>query len=254
MIGIDLGSRSVKIVQMSGFNILHNAVYDTIDFYQKCGRTERGSLKLDLKGLGFTGDRLIATGYGKIAVQIDGALHMPEIQAHVKGAVFQMGMSDFTLLDVGGQDTKAIQVRNKRPVDFMTNDRCAAGSGRYMENMAAVLGIDLKELANYSEEPVELNSTCAIFGETEIIAKIVEGHSIARLAAGVNYALYKRISAFLKKLSSEVVVLSGGGAFNSALAEIIARETRCKVSVLPEPQLNGAIGCCIYGEEVEQWS
>jgi len=248
MIGIDLGSRSVKIVQMSGTDILHSAVYDTIDFYRKYGKAKKGSLKLNVEELGFTSDKITATGYGKITVQIEDAVHIPEIQAHVKGAVFQSGLGDFTLLDIGGQDTKVVQVRDSHVVDFMTNDRCAAGSGRYIENMAAVLGIGLEELCAYSEEPVELSSTCAIFGETEIIAKIVEGYALDRLAAGVNYALYRRISSFLKKLYSENVILSGGGAFNSALARIITRESRCRVCVLPEPQLNGAIGCCVFGK------
>lgn len=248
MIGIDLGSRSVKIVQMAGGEIAYKAIYDTIEFYRTNARMGQASLRLDLKEMGFAGDRLIATGYGKISVQVEGALQVPEIQAHVRGAVFQSSLNDFTLLDIGGQDTKVVQVRDGMAVDFLTNDRCAASSGRYMENMANVLGMNLEELSSYREEPVELNSTCAIFGETEIIARIVEGYPLSRLAAGVNYALYRRFSTMLKKLKSNIIVLSGGGALNSALSAIIARETGCQVYRLPHPQLNGAIGCCVYGE------
>ncbi len=250
MIGIDLGSRSIKIVQMNDKDIIHHAVYDTIRFYRKYGSAGKSGLKLNLAELGFASDSLIATGYGKITVQIEGAVHIPEIQAHVKGAVFQSGLTDFTLLDIGGQDTKVIQVRNSQVIDFMTNDRCAASSGRYMENMAAVLGIDIRELSLYSKEPVELNSTCAIFGETEIIAKIVEGYSIPKLAAGVNYSLYKRFSNYLKKLHSKTILVSGGVAMNLALLEIIAKETGCQVIKVSEPQLNGAIGCCVYEKDL----
>lgn len=247
MIGIDLGSRSIKIVQMVRDRIVHHAVYDTIEFYRKYGNTGGGSLRLDLGQLGFEQDRLVATGYGKITVQVEGAMQIPEIQAHVRGAVYQAALNDFTLLDIGGQDTKVVMVRDAKEVDFMTNDRCAASSGRYMENMAAVLGISLNDLSAYSEGPVELSSTCAIFGETEIIARIVEGYSTASLAAGVNYALYRRFSTMLRKLSSRIIVLSGGGAMNSALERIIRRETGCEVYRLAEPQLNGAIGCCVFG-------
>ncbi|MDD2619055.1 MAG: acyl-CoA dehydratase activase [Syntrophomonadaceae bacterium] len=294
MIGIDLGSRSVKIVQMYNGNIIQRAIFDTIEFYRKFACMGKSALypagttdarlssqlmmhpagttdarlssqlmmhpagttdarlssqlmmHLDFEKLGFEKDCLIATGYGKIAVQVEGAKQIPEIQAHVAGAIFQSSRSDFTLLDIGGQDTKVVQVRDAHAVDFLTNDRCAASSGRYMENMATVLGMSLEELSSWEQEPVELNSTCAIFGETEIIARIVEGHPLSHLAAGINYALYRRVATMLKKLKSDIILLSGGGALNSALRNIIARETRCEVYSLPEPQLNGAIGCCMY--------
>lgn len=248
MIGMDLGSRTVKIIQMQNNKLEHSQIYDTIGFYRRWGTSSQGMLAVDLTKLGFAGgDKLIATGYGKIMVQVEGAVSLPEIQAHVKGAVFQTGLYDFTLLDIGGQDTKVVKVREGRAVDFQTNDRCAASSGRYMENMAAILGLSLEELAAYSEEPAELNTTCAIFGETEIIGKIVEGCSIPSLAAGVNYALYRRCATMLKKLRSDVLVLSGGGALNQGLATIIGRETGYQMVRLPEAQFNGAIGCCIYG-------
>jgi predicted CoA-substrate-specific enzyme activase len=251
MIGLDLGSRSVKVVQMNGFEILGAKIYDTISFYRHYASQGTGSLKIDLSELGFDDeDGLVATGYGKITVQVEGAIHMPEIQAHVKGAVFQTDLMDFTLLDIGGQDTKVVKVRNGRAVDFITNDRCAASSGRYLENMASILDMTVEELSSHSEAPAELNSTCAIFGETEIIGKIVEGCSMSSLASGVNYTLYRRCASMLEKLASDTIVLSGGVALNDALRKIIEQETSRKVIRLTKPQLNGAIGCCIYGQEV----
>lgn len=250
MIGIDLGSRSVKIVQMENRTIIDSKLFDTIQFYRQFAQKGAKSLYLEPEKIGFKNDTIIATGYGKITVQIENAKHLPEIQAHVKGALFQSGLEDFTLIDIGGQDTKVVKIRNRKIVDFMTNDRCAASSGRYMENMANVLGITLEELASYSEDPVELSSTCAIFGETEIIAKIVEGYDTSQLAAGVNYALFKRFVSLINRMASEIIVLSGGGAKNQALRKIIARETGAEVITLANPQLNGAIGCCIYGEEI----
>ncbi|MGI5912835.1 MAG: acyl-CoA dehydratase activase [Syntrophomonadaceae bacterium] len=250
MIGIDLGSRNVKIVQYNEGKIIQHRVYDTIDFYHHYGKSVGGRLQLDWQRLQLPVEEVIATGYGKITVELEGAIQIPEIQAHSKGAIFQSGIADFTLLDIGGQDTKVIKIRNKRPVDFMTNDRCAASSGRYMENMATVLGINLQELSSCSQDPVELSSTCAIFGETEIIARIIEGYPIKRIAAGVNYALFKRFSNMLNKLYSDNLIMSGGGAFNQALRDIITRTTGCQVIDLPEPLLNGALGCCIHGLEI----
>lgn len=244
MLGIDLGSRNVKIVQMKDGVAAGHAVYDTIWFYRKYGAGLRSGAAWDLSSLGFADDEMTATGYGKIMVQMQQARQIPEIQAHVSGAVFQSGLYDFTLLDIGGQDTKVIKVRQGRPVDFMTNDRCAASSGRYLENMSVVLGMSLEELSSYSQSPVELNATCAIFGESEIIARIVQGCSYEDLAAGVNLSLYRRCASMLQQMASDLIVLSGGGALNGALRDIIQRETGREVIRLQEPQLNGAIGCC----------
>jgi (R)-2-hydroxyacyl-CoA dehydratese activating ATPase len=249
LIGLDLGSRSIKIVQMDSDEITGARMYDTIAFYRRHGTQGTGKLKIDLVGLGFDNeDGLVATGYGKITVQVEGALHVPEMQAHVQGAIYQTGLNDFTLLDIGGQDTKVVKVRAGRMVDFMTNDRCAASSGRYLENMAVILDLSVDELSSYSEAPAELNSTCAIFGETEIIAKIVEGCTLGSLAAGVNYTLFRRCAGMLNKLTSDIIVLAGGVAKNGALARIIAKETRRHVICLDQPQYNGAIGCCRYGQ------
>ena len=250
MIGIDLGSRNVKVIRFEAGKIIEQRVYDTIEFYRHYGKNINNRLQLDWELLQLPREDIVATGYGKITIELEGAVQIPEIQAHSIGAVYQSGIDDFTLLDIGGQDTKVIKIRKSRPVDFMTNDRCAASSGRYMENMAAVLGISLQELATYSEEPVELSSTCAIFGETEIIARIVEGCSLERLAAGVNYALYKRFSTMLNKLHSDIIIMSGGGSLNQALKDIIIRETGRQVMELAEPLFNGALGCCAYGEDM----
>ena len=251
MLGLDLGSRSVKIIEMQDAIITAQLSFDTIQFYRSYGQPGRGNLQINLGELGFERNQhLVATGYGKVSVQVEGAVHLPEIQAHVKGAVYQTARKDFSLLDIGGQDTKIVKVRGGRAVDFLTNDRCAASSGRYLENMAAVLGISLQELSQHSLNPVELNSTCAIFGETEIIGKIVEGFPLSELAAGINYSLYHRFAGMLERLASDLIVVSGGVAQNEALMNIITRESGRQVMRLPQAQFNGALGACIYGYEI----
>lgn len=250
MLGIDLGSRRVKIVEMTETGILQRLSYDTISFYREYGKMLKGSLHIDMPGLGLPETLLIATGYGKTTVKVEGARNIPEIQAHAAGAVYQSLEKDFTLLDIGGQDTKIIQVRGGKTVDFLTNDRCAAGSGRYLENMATVLGISLEELASYSDVSIELNSTCAIFAETEIISRVIEGYSTAQLGAGVNYALYRRIAPLLKKLPSPVYIMAGGGAKSPALQQIAARDLQAPVIALADPEFNGAIGCCVIGRKM----
>ncbi len=249
MLGIDLGSRRVKIIHMGKSKVYKRLSFDTIDFYRRYGKMQNGKLHIDLKGLDLPEGLLIATGYGKVTVPVEGALQIPEIQAHARGAIYQSGLEDFTLLDVGGQDTKVIMIRQGKTVDFLTNDRCAAGSGRYLENMAAVLGVSLEDLSGWTEAPVELNSTCAIFAESEIISRIIEGFPIEQLGAGVNYALFRRLAPLVKKLPSQIIVMAGGGTQSRALHNYMADEIKAQIVDLPDPSFNGAIGCCVAGWE-----
>jgi (R)-2-hydroxyacyl-CoA dehydratese activating ATPase len=258
--GIDLGSRSVKIAVMekpSGENTLQIKRLerlDTIKFYREYGRKRDGKLAVDLMALGLPeADMLISTGYGRNTLEVAGGETIPELKAHVKGAMFQTGLKDFTLVDLGGQDSKIIQVKKGRMLDFLTNDKCAASSGRYLENMATILGISLEELGEYSEEPVELNSTCAVFGESELIGKIVDGEPLSRLAAGVNATIVKRILPLLRSYTGDVIIFTGGVAHNQAVKELLKEGTGREIVIPKEPQFNGAIGCAVYGfEELEE--
>ncbi|SHE88128.1 CoA-substrate-specific enzyme activase, putative [Desulfofundulus australicus DSM 11792] len=246
--GVDLGSRNVKIALMDSREELKFFKFDTITFYREHGRLEDGQLAVDLSALLPPSTRprvVVSTGYGRQTVALKGARTIPEIKAHVLGAIHFTGLSDFTLLDLGGQDSKVALVRGGRLVDFQTNDKCAASTGRYLENMAAVLNITLDELSRYYENPVDLSSTCAIFGETELIGKVVEGHPISSLAAGVNYTIFKRIRPMLQRLYSEILVFTGGVARNTALRKILARELGVQVMVPENPQYTGAVGCCV---------
>ncbi len=253
--GMDLGSRNVKIVLAEESGIKGFYVYDTIDFYKKHGHKEEDSLIVDFKGLGLPemeldetgGDKLVTTGYGRNTIRIKRGEEIPEIKAHALGAGWQTGLTDFTLLDLGGQDSKVVLVRGGKVSDFQTNDKCAAGSGRYLENMAAILGITLEELSSYTQEPVDLSATCAIFGESELVGKIIEGHPIGELAAGVNYTIYKRVKPMLLQLASPVIVFTGGVAENKALCKILREELEVEVVIPKYPQFNGAIGCCVHG-------
>lgn len=246
--GVDLGSRNVKVALMDEEGRLEFFKFDTVAFYREHGRLEEGQLAVDLSALLPAGTKpraVVSTGYGRQTVALKGARVIPEIKAHVLGAVHLTGLSDFTLLDLGGQDSKVALVRGGRLIDFQTNDKCAASTGRYLENMAAVLNISLDELSRHHQNPVDLSSTCAIFGETELIGKVLEGHPIGSLAAGVNYTIFKRIRAMLLRLFSDTLVFTGGVAQNAALREILAKELGVRVVVPDHPQYTGAVGCCV---------
>jgi len=248
--GIDLGSRSVKLVLMDHNSVQSSEIFETVQFYRQYGRPTPAGLVVDFKAVGMgEGSDVVATGYGRNTINIVGATVIAELKAHTVGAIWQTGLTNFTVLDLGGQDSKVIKVRNGKMVDFATNDKCAASTGRYLENMATVLGISLAELSSYRENPVELSATCAIFGESELIGRIVEGYSVAELSAGVNYTIFKRIKPMLTSLKSETIIFTGGVALGSAIGKIIEAELGVKVIVPQYPQLNGAIGCAVHGQE-----
>jgi len=254
--GIDLGSRSVKIALMQQksegerLEILRLESLDTIRFYREYGRKQGEKLVVDFEALGLpTVERLVSTGYGRNTLELAGGEAIPELKAHVLGAIYQTGLKDFTLVDLGGQDSKIIQVRKGKMIDFLTNDKCAASSGRYLENMASILDVTLEELGQYSDAPVELNSTCAVFGESELIGKIVEGYSLAELAAGVNATIVKRILPLMRSFTGEVLVFTGGVAHNQAVGKLLETGTGRRIVIPKEPQFNGAIGCCVEGWE-----
>jgi predicted CoA-substrate-specific enzyme activase len=229
--------------------IAHLATQDTISFYKRFGRIEGEELILDIAGSGvFVGQALegipvTVTGYGRNTVAMAGARVVSEIRAHVAGAIRQTGLADFTLLDMGGQDTKVGRVRSRRLDDFVMNDKCAASSGRYLENMASVLEVTLEELSSHWEDPVPLDSTCGIFGESELIGQILRGHPLATLCAGVNHTLVKRVLPMLQRFPSAAVVVTGGVARNGALIQLLRRHLDADIIVPSQPQHNGAIGC-----------
>lgn len=246
-VGLDLGSRSTKIALMREDRSLELQKFDTMKFYREYGKMENNRFIIDIELLKLQAGAVVtATGYGRQAVPVKGAGIIPEIKAHVLGAVFFTGLTDFTLLDLGGQDSKVALVREGRIVDFLTNDKCAASTGRYLENMAAALGISMDELGRHCQSPVELTSTCAVFGESELIGKIVEGYSVSELAAGVNHSIFKRITPMLAKLRSDTIVFTGGVAYNMALRQIIKEGTGVPIIVPENPDFAGAAGCCVH--------
>jgi len=252
-LGIDLGSRRIKMIALEGNQILWFKSFDTIPFYKQFGGIRKGKLTIDFNALGIdlqkdgTATPVVATGYGRNNIDLENARVIPEIQAHCKGAEFQTGLSSFTLLDMGGQDTKVARVENGLLVDFIMNDKCAASSGRYLESMAGVLDISLEELSRHFQKPLPLNATCGIFGESELIGKIIEGHPLEQLCAGVNNALLKRVLPMLRAFDKDVLVVTGGVAKNGALIRLLEASTKSRVIVPPHPQFNGALGCAVQG-------
>lgn len=250
ILGIDLGSREVKIALMENGNIIYRDKLSTMNFYRYYCKFD-GKVLVDLEKLNIGNiDIGISTGYGRNNTDLKTFNPINEIKAHVYGAFCQTGLKDFILLDIGGQDIKAVKVEKCIITDLELNEKCAASCGRYLENMANVLEMPLYEMFMHYENPIELNSTCAVFSESELIGKIAEGHDIESLAAGVNYSLYKRIKPMLSRFRGKRLVVSGGSALNNALIKYLKDDYEEVIS-LELSQHNGAIGCCYYGQIIK---
>jgi predicted CoA-substrate-specific enzyme activase len=244
--GLDFGSRYVKLVYAAASRgPFRRRRLDSLVFYRDYLKRQPDSLAIDWDRLGMAPPAaLVATGYGKRLL----AAHFPtitEIRAHFLGAVRVTGLDHFILLEMGGQDTKVLYVRDGRVFDFVTNDRCAAGAGRYLENMARFLQMPLKEFAAQTQAPATISQTCAIFGETELVGHLLEGVPPASIAAGVNASVARRALTMLRRYPCPTLVAAGGVALNGAVVHFLKNLGDFQVVAPPMPQFLGALGCCL---------
>lgn len=194
----------------------------------------------------------VATGYGRKLVKCADR-QVTEITCHARG-VFRGLQRSGTLVDIGGQDSKVIRIGDDgRPVDFVMNDKCAAGTGRFLEHTAGRLGVEIGDLggrvlANGAEE--QITSTCTVFAESEIISLIARGADLDAILRGLHRSLVGRIVAMIRSIAwAPPVMLSGGVALNSAVKEMIGEALGETVTVPPEPQLTGAYGAALLALE-----
>ena len=243
--GLDFGSRYVKLVYSLGPGDWRRRKIDSIVFYRDYLVRLEGAVRIDWGRLELPPpEALVATGYGKNLLKA----YFPtitEIRAHFLGARCVTGLDHFILLEMGGQDTKVLYIRAGRVFDFLTNDRCAAGTGRYLENMARFLKLPLTKFAGCWQDPVEISQTCAIFGETELVGYLLEGVDPARIAAGVNASVARRALAMMRRYRCPDLIFVGGVAKNRAVVKLLGDQGEFQVRVPPYPQFNGALGCAL---------
>jgi predicted CoA-substrate-specific enzyme activase len=195
---------------------------------------------------------LVATGYGRINVPFADR-QITEISCHARGVVHLLPEVR-TVIDIGGQDSKGIKLEDGRAVDFVMNDKCAAGTGRFLEVTAESLGVSLEEmgrLALEAENRVQISSTCTVFAAQEVTAKLSEGAALADIIAGLHEAIATRVYGMVRRLKIErEVALTGGGAKNVGLVKAIEARLGFPVLLPPEPLLTGAIGAALLGRDL----
>jgi predicted CoA-substrate-specific enzyme activase len=243
--GIDIGSRTIKLVIIDDQKVVEYKIEDTGVNPVKNAEAMINKISVE---------RIVATGYGRYLAQSHlGCPVITEIKAYALGAHY-MFPECRTVLDIGGQDTKIIKTSKGKVQGFEMNDRCAAGTGRFLEVMATTLGYTIEQLgekALKAHSSVSVNSMCTVFAESEVVSLIARGESPQNIALGLHNAIVSRILALAGRIGfNEKVVFAGGVAKNPCMVTLLRRKLDQDISVPDEPQIIGAIGAALCAREI----
>jgi predicted CoA-substrate-specific enzyme activase len=260
-LGIDVGSTTAKIVGVDDdgriiWHVLEQAdprVGKQVERFLELAREVTPTLSIPRENKHEKGVPLIATGYGRKLVH-QATRTVTEITCHARGVFRELGHGG-TLVDIGGQDSKVIGISPKgEVVDFSMNDKCAAGTGRFLENTASRLGVELDRLGEVTlsaVEEVSISSTCTVFAESEVISLIAHGVATEPILKGLHRALIKRVVAMIRTVGLRPpLMLSGGVVRNPAIPQILQEETGEEVMIPHHPQLMGALGAALIALEI----
>lgn len=247
--GVDIGSTASKAVILEdGVRILARQIVPVgtgtrgpMEVYQNT-LLEAGVKREDIA-------RVVATGYGRLKFA-EADRELSEVSCHGQGVRF-LCPDVRTVIDIGGQDAKALLLDAQGNLDnFIMNDKCAAGTGRFLEAMARVLDVQVEEMGDLSERsgnPVSISSTCAVFAESEVISRLSNGEKIEDIVAGIHASVAKKVGGLAIRVGYlQKVAMSGGVARNKGIVRAMERELKCQIVVPEECQLAGAIGAALF--------
>lgn len=247
-IGIDAGSVATKGVLFDGRRIVDHVLVPT-GWSPRNAADEVLTKLLTANGLAQDDVVIMATGYGGRAITVAKKV-ITEITCHAKGAHF-LNNQVRTIIDIGGQDSKAISVNERgEVVDFLMNDKCAAGTGRFLEVMVNLLGADIKELDDLTRdaEPQLISSMCTVFAESEVIGLLARGVAKESVARGIVQSIAVRTASLVGKINvSDRVLFTGGLAQSERIRTEIGRLLEKEIETSPHSQLAGALGAAVIG-------
>ena len=251
--GIDAGSRAIKIILIDTENmqVIAKGLTDQGVEQDKLssGLFEKVLKQNDINKKDVS--LIVATGYGRNAVSIADTT-ITEITCHAVG-VNNLVPDAMTVIDIGGQDSKLMRLdSNGRVRDFVMNDRCAAGTGRFLEVVAERLGVELEglgELASNSTNPAAISSMCVVFAETEITGLLASGTAREDIVAGVQASIAARIISMAGRNVEPPIIFTGGVALVSGMADAMQTALGQTVSICPDPQMTGALGAAILASK-----
>jgi len=251
--GVDIGSTMTKVVLMdkSG-NLLTTVKGPTGPEHRQLANEvmrqalEQASLQIDDISC------IVATGYGRLNVPFADR-QITELSCHARG-VSSLFPNVRTAIDIGGQDAKCMKIDNGRLITFVMNDKCAAGTGRFLEMAATTLDIGLEDMGDISLKAIkkiQISNLCTIFAQQEVVALLSRGEKLDNILAGLHDALASRIAALARRLGIEPdLVITGGVAKNRGMVRAMRESLGCEIFVPEEPLLTGALGAAILAKEI----
>ncbi len=254
-VGIDVGSISTKAALLEDGRFVRGRIAFTGYNAEAAGRRIYEEI---LQESGLAEDAIggiVATGYGRKSVSFAGRA-VTEILCHAAGARF-LDPEIRSVVDIGGQDSKAIVLEaDGRVKTFAMNDKCAAGTGRFLEVMARALEVDLERfgaLSLQAESPARISSLCTVFAESEVISLIARGEQRENIVAGIHESIGSRVSAMARRLGMiPPVMMTGGVARNAGVVQALGKALDLTLRVSPQAQLTGAIGAAVLAARTEQ--
>ena len=247
-IGIDIGSTATKAVVLDGDSLIKTLLMPTGFSSVEAAEGVRKSL---LKaGFDVATIPVVATGYGRVAVSYADKV-VTEITCHGRGANFLFG-GDGTVIDIGGQDTKAISMRGGQVVKFVMNDKCSAGTGRFLEIMADKLGVSQDEMSRLAAKgkPTEISNMCTVFAESEVISLVGKGEPRENIANGVIASVVKRVAKLVGQVSAEQYFLTGGLCENDYVRKQLSQILKAPIASTPEARYAGALGAALTARKL----
>ena len=251
-IGIDIGSLATKVVLLDNSTLIDFRIDRSTHDFKRIGHNLFDDI-LEKNNLKKSDVYVMSTGYGRNSIDIADD-RITEITAHAKGVQYFFPEAH-SVIDIGGQDSKAIVISKKTGavIDFQMNDKCAAGTGRFLEVMAHALDVSLDEfgkLALNSKKPASISSTCTVFAESEVISLFARGISKVEIAGGIHKSIARRVAGMAKRIGvAPLLVFCGGVAKNVAVKKYLEEELGFEI-VRPEyPQLTGAIGAALIAQK-----
>jgi (R)-2-hydroxyacyl-CoA dehydratese activating ATPase len=250
--GVDLGSTTAKCILLDDGRIvgrsLHPVGIDVVRDAERALEAAVAEAGLDRHDVRF----VTGTGYGRFKVYF-GQLTVTEISCHAKGAS-HLFPGTRLVLDIGGQDTKAIRIGPQGDVaDFAMNDKCAAGTGRFLEVCANALGYDIREIGALSVQarrPVKVSSTCTVFAESEVTSHVARGKEGPDILAGLHASIVNRSLSLLQRVGIEPeLTFTGGVSRNEGMVRALRARVGVPVNVSPDAQYVGALGAALFGLE-----
>ncbi len=250
--GVDIGSTMTKVVILNG-GIIASIIGPTGPEQRRLANRvmDEALKKASLSFSRIT--YIVATGYGRINVPFADK-QFTEITCHARGIIHLFPQAR-TIIDIGGQDVKGIKIDvSGKVVDFVMNDKCAAGSGRFIEVIADTLGVALDQVGDLSlqsSRPATISNICTIYAQQEVAASLAEGIPLPDLLAGVHLSLADRVCRMVNRLRVEdSVIVTGGGAKNRGLLKALSEQLDHKVLVPEDPLITGALGAALLGKEI----